>query len=951
MPMSFSLLGPVEAHVDGREVDLGPARQRSVLAALAAEVNRTVPFTELIARVWGEEAPQRARATLHSYLSRLRQRIEDGHTRILRRSTGYVLAAEESAIDLLRFRATVAEAREGPVTRSAECLAEALGLWRGEPFAGIDSPWFRDLRARVLAEGHAARLDLNGALLALGRHAELLPELQAQAARHPFEEGLIAQLMLALHRCDRSVDALAQYKATRATLAEELGIDPGPALRDVHHRILRADPALNAPTALTTHTNPDPAPAVPPLPVPRQLPAPPAAFSGRSRELAALDDLLKATSLEEPVLAVTAVCGAGGVGKTWLALRWAHDHLDLFPDGQLYADLRGFDPSAEPTSAAAVVRGFLGALGSAPEATPAEPTAQSAMYRSLIAGRRMLIVLDNARDADHVRPLLPGSVTCAVVVTSRNQLNGLTATHGARSLDLAPLPDEEARQMFSRALGRDRVTAEPEAVTSLLRQCAGLPLALSLVTARAAARPDFRLTELAEELDDASARLDALSSGDPTTDVRAVFEASYRTLDDATARLFGLLGLAPGPDVSLPAVASLIGAPLPHARTLVRSLERAHLIHQPHFGRYRMHDLVRLYAAEQGDHLPADTRGAALGRLTAFYLHTAHAANQALNLECPQFPLAPPPAGCLPLTFSERGRAMAWCEAEHSNLTAAVQSAAVAGDHVTAWQLPTVLVPYFTMRKAWDDAVTANETALASACHLDHQPAQVWALLSLGFVENQSQQRFDHAASLFQRALDISGTIEAPWEQSTALIALAEARRHLNHLDRARIALEESLDLCRRFGFRRLEAWALKELGHTLRELGQADQSLGCLDRSLTILREVQDHYGEAITLECLGESHRVLGHFDQALLCLRQALTICRADGFSWTEAQTLASLGRTLDALGETDAARRAWEQQLSVLEGLRHPQAEQVRAKLAPAVGSPVRETTKGVCGAGP
>ncbi|MFE9468633.1 BTAD domain-containing putative transcriptional regulator [Streptomyces virginiae] len=934
MPMSFRVLGPVEAHTDDREVDLGHARQRSVLAALAADVNHTVPFTELIARVWGQEAPQRARGTLHSYLSRLRQKIEDGHTRISRRSSGYVLAAEESAVDLLRFRAAVVEARKGPASRSAVCLAEALGLWRGEPFAGIDSPWFQDLRERVLAEGHTARQDLNAALLALGRHAEVLPELQDQAARYPYDEGLIEQLMLALHRCGRSADALGQYEATRAILAEELGIDPGPALRDLHHRILMADPALDVPTALVTGRIPEQTPALPPLPVPRQLPAPPAAFSGRRRELAALDEALKATSPGGAVLVVS-VCGAGGIGKTWLALRTAHDHLDMFPDGQLYADLRGFDPAAEPTSAAAVVRGFLSALSTAAEATPIEPAAQAAMYRSLIAGRRILIVLDNARDAEQVRPLLPGSATCAVVVTSRHQLHGLTATHGARSLNLEPLPDEEARQMFDRALGRDRVTAEPEAVTSLLRQCAGLPLALSLVTARAAARPDFRLTALAEELDDAGARLDALSSGDSTTDVRAVFEASYRMLDDATARLFGLLGHSPGPDISLPAVASLIDVPLPRTRTLLQALERAHLVHQHRFGRYRMHDLVRLYAAEHGDLLPAATKGAALGRLTGFYLHTAHAANQALNLECPRFPLTPPPAGCLPLTFSERGQAMAWCEAEHGNLISAVQRAAAAGDHVTAWQLPTVLVPYFTMRKAWDDAVTANESALASASHLGHQAAQVWALLSLGFVETQSQQRFDHAASLFQRALDISRTIEAPWEQSTALIALAEARRHLNHLDQARIALEESLGLCRRFGFLRLEAWALKELGHTLQELGQPDQAVGYLGRSLTILREVQDRYSEAITLECLGEAHRTLGDFDQALVCLRQALAICRADGYSWTEAQTLARLGQALDALGETEAARRAWEQQLSILEDLRHPRADQIRAKLA-AVG---------------
>ncbi|GGP97529.1 AfsR/SARP family transcriptional regulator [Streptomyces roseolilacinus] len=934
MTMLISVLGPVEARFDGRETDLGHVRQRSVLAALAAEANRTVPPAELIARVWGEDAPQRARATLHSYLSRLRQKVEDEHTRILRRSGGYVLEAEESAIDLLRFRVAVAEARRGPASHSAARLTEALGLWRGEPFAGIESPWFDGLREQLLAEQHAARLDLNDALLALGRHAEALPDLLAQVARQPFEERLVAQVMLALHRCGRSADALTQYETTRVTLAEELGIDPGPALRKLYHGILVGDPALGASAAVVAPVAAGTAPDVVPLPVPRQLPAAPAAFTGRNHELAALDDMLKAPSDGNPVLVISAIGGAGGIGKTWLALKWAHDHLDGFPDGQLYADLRGFDPSAEPVSAVTVISGFLTALGTTPEVTPADPAAQAALYRSLVANRRMLIVLDNARDADQVRPLLPGSVTCAVVVTSRHQMTGLATTHGARCLNLEPLPDQEAREVFTGALGQDRVTAEPEAVTSLLRQCAGLPLALGLVAARAAARPDFTLSLLAEELDDVSTRLDALSSGDLTTDVRAVFEASYHTLDDAAARLFDLLGLVAGPDVSLPAAASLVALPLARTRMLLQTMERVNLVQQRTQGRYRMHDLIRLYAAERGRLQPAATKDAALARVAAFYLHTAYAANQALDLECPRFPLMPPPAGCLPLAFRERGQAMAWCETEHDNLTATVKWAAAAGDHTTAWQLPTVLVPYFTMRKSWGDAVAANETALASARHLGHRPAQVWALLSLGFVEQQSQHRFDRAVTRFECALDISRTIDAPWEQSTALIALAEARRHLKRFDEACGALRECLELCRRFGFRRLEAWALKELGHSLQESERVEESVEHLQHSLAILREGHDRYSEAITLECLGQAHRMLGHFDQALACLRQALAICQADGYPWTEAQTMAALGQTLDSLGETDAARRAWQRQLSILEDLGHPHAERLRARLTAA-----------------
>ncbi|MEV6442916.1 BTAD domain-containing putative transcriptional regulator [Amycolatopsis sp. NPDC051716] len=480
MPVRFRLLGTIEAEVDGRPVDLGHARQRCVLAALLVDVNQPVPVGRLADRVWADRPPDRARRSLASYVSRLRRRLAGAEdVDIAYGPGGYVLRVAVEAIDLHRFRTLVSEARAAPALARFD---EALQLWRGDALADVDSPWSEELRQTLAAERAAAGLDRVDLALRLGRHHLVLAETAARAAADPLDERVAGQLVLALYRAGRQADALDHYERTRRRLAEQFGADPGHALRELHRKILAADPGLE-PTADT---------------VPRQLPAAPRWLVGRDRETAALT---RAAAVRSGTVRVCAVSGPAGVGKTALALRWAHDHLESFPDGQLYVDLRGFDPAGRPTTPEAAVRRLLGALGADSAGLPTDEDELVALYRSRTADRRLLVVLDNARDVAQVEPLLPGSGTCTVLVTGRHRLTGL-GVRGAVLVDLDVLPDAAARELLARYLGPTAGGGDPGAVADLVRWCAGLPLAVGIVAARVAARPGFPLGALADELRD-----------------------------------------------------------------------------------------------------------------------------------------------------------------------------------------------------------------------------------------------------------------------------------------------------------------------------------------------------------------------------------------------------------------------------------------------------------------
>ncbi|SHF03127.1 DNA-binding transcriptional activator of the SARP family [Streptoalloteichus hindustanus] len=688
--MEFRVLGAVEALVDGEPVQLGHARQRSVLAVLLAEANGLVPVGRLVDRVWAEHPPRQARDTLYGYLYRLRRALAAADVVITRGPGGYTLAVEEQAVDLHRFRHLVAKARSAADADALVLLSEAFALWRGDPFTGLDTPWADDQRRTLERERWCAELDRNDIGLRLGDHHALLPAMTAMAARHDLDERLAGQLMLALHRCGRPAEALDHYRQFRCRLAEQLGADPRPDLQRLHQRILDGDPRLATPARVAPQSSAPPAP--------RQLPGLPARFTGRAAELGRLDAVLGGASggpewgsgpgRGSGPVAVAVVGGVGGVGKTWLALRWAHENLDRFPDGQLFVNLRGYDARERPVAPTAVLRSFLHALGVAPTAVPSDVDSQVGLYRSLLAERRVLVVLDNAADSEQVRPLLPGSPSCAVLVTSRRRLTALATTQGARLLELDPLTPAESRTLLAGHLDQARMLAEPEAVAELLDRCAGLPLAIGIVAARTATRPDFPLAALAAELRDGATRLDALDAGELGVDLRSVFDSSWRALEPDSADLLRLVALAPGPDIGLPAVASLAALPVRRVRSLLANLANAHLVQQSASGRYRVHDLVRLYAAERAqDDLRADLRTAALRRVVDHYVHAATAGVRLLAPGQPwgeDDPLAP---GVWPERLTSPSAARAWFDAERRCLTAVRKLAAERGWHRAASRL------------------------------------------------------------------------------------------------------------------------------------------------------------------------------------------------------------------------------------------------------------------------
>ncbi|MEU9795719.1 BTAD domain-containing putative transcriptional regulator [Streptomyces sparsogenes] len=935
MTVDFGLLGAIEARIEGLLVeDLGHSRQRCVLAALLVDANRVVPTEQLVHRVWADRPPQRALNTLYSCISRLRRALAPvaEEVRIARQPGGYLLSADASAVDLHRFRRLVAEAgaAEGD-EHAAALLEQALGLWRGDAFASVDTPWFNALRATVDQERLAAELRLADIRLRHGHHAELLPELSARAERHPLDERVVGQLVTALYRSGRVADALNRYEDVRRRLADELGTDPGPALRRLHQQVLTADPDLSAPAptpppAAGSTARPAPATAV----VPRQLPAAPPLFTGRARELSRLDDLLAGPGGPGRAVVISAIGGTGGVGKTWLALRWAHAHLDDFPDGQLYVNLRGFDPTGDPVPSQTAVRGFLEALGAAPSTVPTDPDAQAALYRSLTAGKRLLVLLDNARDTAQVLPLLPGSADCAVIVTSRSRLTGLTAAHGASPLALDVLDDAEARHLLARHLGGERVAAEAEAVAALLRHCAGLPLAIGILAARATMDPDTPLADLAEELDETQTRLDALDTGDLTADLRAVFASSYRALDGDAARAFRLLGLAPGADIGLPAAACLTALPPPRIRALLRRLQAAHLVQEHTPGRYRMHDLIRLYAAERAREEPADGDEDALPRVVDFYLHTAHAAAALLDPHRDPIPLDPARPGVAPLEPADHGAALDWFTAEHAVLLSTLDVAVEARLDARAWQLALALETFFDYRGHWQDWEAAQHLAIAAARRLGDRFLEAGAHRGLGNVFTQTG-RLDDGEAHLRRALELYGALgdlvnQAHTHRGLGWVCDQQGRQGeaLDHNERA-------LALYRRTGHRAGQAKALNNAGWLRIVLGDHRQALDHCAQAVALNREIGDRHAEAGAWDSLGYAHHHLAEYTEALGCYQRALELVRGFGDRYGETEILGHLGDTHLADGDPGAARPAWRRAVAISEEIGHPSTGELLGKL--------------------
>ncbi|HEY8983617.1 MAG TPA: BTAD domain-containing putative transcriptional regulator [Streptomyces sp.] len=915
------LLGPVELATQDGTDEVGPPQRRAVLAVLAVDAGRPVAPDVVIRRVWGADFPEGARRSVYAHVARLRKLCEgtSGRIRVTRRSGGYVLEADRDRIDVHRFRRLVGEARDPglPDGVRAQLLGEALGLWRGEPLSGLDGPWVAQTREvwrreRVEATVAWARLQiLDEPAVAIGPLAALLDE-------HPLTEPLAEMLMRTLYAAGRGAEALECYAAVRRRLAEELGTEPGPALRAAHQAVLRGSGP----------------PAAPQRVVPAQLPVAVRGFTGRAEELARLDAFLT-TASSAPVV-ISAVSGTAGVGKTSLAVHWGHRVRKAFPDGQLYVNLRGFDPGGASRDPAEALRGFLDALEVPPARIPAGVDAQAALYRSLLADRRMLVVLDNARDADQVRPLLPGAPGCVVLVTSRNRLTSLAAVEGAHMFAIDVLSPAEARSMLADRLGGPRTATDPAAVAEITARCAGLPLALAVVSARAAAQPSLPLAVLAGELRDGDSRLDALDAGDHATRVRAVFSWSYRALSPGAARLFRLLGLHPGPDVSAAAATSLAGELPSRTRLSLAELTGAHLLAEPSPGRYSFHDLLRAYAGElaraEDD---VDVRREATHRVLDHYLHTALRAQRLLGPPADRIVPAPVRPGVLPEEPDGRDAAMAWFTADHSVLSAALQQAARDGFDVHVWQLAAALTTYHQRAVLWEEWAAAHTAALAAAERLGDRAAQACALRNVANAESslgmqpEARERLDRAMRLYRELDDPAG--EAHTHLALGRVSTRQERRA-----EALVHSRRAVELFGVAGERGWQGMALNNVGWDHTMLGRHRQAVGFGREALALLEGTGHLSGEAHTWDTLGYAHHHLGEYAQAAACYERAARLFHELGDRYFEADILAHLGDTLHAARDTDSTKSAWTRSLALFEELGHPDAAALRDRLQHHLG---------------
>jgi DNA-binding SARP family transcriptional activator/tetratricopeptide (TPR) repeat protein len=989
--MEFRILGPVEVWDGAQQLDLRGSKPRALLAVLLVHGNQVVSTDHLVDQLWGEAPPPTARNLVQVYVSRLRRALHGGRDRsaaapvLATRSPGYLLRVEPGELDLHRFEGLTTQARraaaDGDLEGAAERWRAALALWRGPPLAGAASEVLRRTVVPRLEEARLVALEERLEVdLGLGRHAQLVGELEALVAACPERERLRRQLMLALYRSGRQAEALAVYRSARLALVEELGLEPGPALQQLERAILTNDPAL-APPAPAMAARPVASAAATgwraASPVPCQLPPDVGDFTGRDEPLARLRDLLgREPSSTAISVVVCVISGTAGVGKTALAIHAAHQLAERFPDGQLYVNLHGATSGLRPLHPLGVLGRFLRALGVEGSAIPAEVDEAAARFRSQVASRRLLVVLDNARNAAQVHPLKPASPGCGVLVTSRRVLAALDAAH---HLHLDVFCPQEAIELLGRLTGQQRIAAEPEATAQLAHWCGGLPLALRIAGARLATQPGWPVSALAERLADQQRRLDELELAE--VGMRASFQVSYQELgasadplDRTAARAFGLLGVVDGPDVSLPVAARLLDQPQQVAERVLERLADAHLLETPTPGRFRLHDLLRLYARELARELhPEPERAAALQRAFGLYVATAWHTLSLLRPGDHRLDRADDRWSKGGLEFADDKAALGWLEAERPNLLAAVQQAAATPGVPAAMaiQLAQALYGFFLVRSYWQDCVQVNQVALGAARQLRDRAAQAQAHNDLGVV-CWRQGRYAEALVYQQESLAIRRELGDRYGQAGSLTNLGVVYEWQGHYDEALTCQEESLAIFRELGDRYGQAASLTNLGVVQQRQGRHDEALACHQGSLSLARELSDRHGQAASLNDLGIIHELQGQYDQALACQEESLAIFRELGDRWGQAaslnglgivhhrqgrhdralacqqeslttrrelgdphgqaETLRELGVTLRALGRPEEARAHWRQSLAIFERLQSAEADQVRALLA-------------------
>ncbi|HEV8562095.1 MAG TPA: BTAD domain-containing putative transcriptional regulator, partial [Actinophytocola sp.] len=880
--VDIRLLGPVEVTGPAGPAELVGVRQRALVALLALNAGSVVARARLIDALWGEDPPRTAVRTLQSHVTRVRQALRtcgSGDV-LLAREPGYLLAVGRDRVDALRFEDAVRLARTEPGA-APDRLRAALGLWRAEVgIAGVVDGWaareverLTELRVSALEDLWAGELDRGG-------HATAVDELERLLATWPGRERLVGLHMLALYRCGRVADALERYERLRARLADELGADPGPRLRALHTAILRHDPGLEPAI--------EPARPVPAAPVPAQLPPPAGHFSGRAAELTGL---ARAT---EPVLLIR---GTGGAGKTALAVRWAHQARNRFPDGQLFVDLRGHDPDTALTPAAVLTHALRG-LGVPGDRVPAEVPDQTALYRTLVHDKRILVVLDNAGTADHVLPLVPTGPGSRLLVTSRRQLAALAVHHAVHAVDLGMLSAPEALDLVGRILGPERVDREAGAAAELADLCDRLPLALRIAAAKLAARPHRPVADLVAELSGPD-RLDTLALDGESPGVRAVFASAYQSLSEPAARLLRLLGPHPGTSFTTHLAATLAGVPFGSARRSVDELAAAHLITDKGANRHRFHDLIRLYAAERAHaEEPPDSTAAAQTRLLDWYLAITHAANAILDPARDRVTLE----SDVDIPFpANRPAALAFLDAEHTNLMAVLHHA----DDPVAWRMCYLLAGYFESRGHHRDRILAYHHGLAAAIRLGDPATEALMRSGLGiahFAARSYEQGLEHfgvALTLARVSGDQRGEGHV---RSNISATLGRLRRY----DEAIEVAEHALAVHTANGHQHGITLVLSNIGCLHARAGRLEPALEHLTRGLSLARKEHDIRLEAGILLNLGEAYRRAGNHDCAMHYLTAALALLRQQGDRCTEASTLSEIGLTHLGAGDPVAAR---------------------------------------------
>lgn len=902
--MRFAVLGSLEVADDqGEPVVLSSARQRGLLAILLSRANQVVSVDSLIDQVWSGDPPKSARTNLQVYVHRLRQAL--GGERILLQSPGYHLVARPGEVDAQEFEDLVAAGQP----------AEALRLWRGDAYAGLteieplatEAARLEELRLVALEDRIEADLDA-------GRQVALVAELTTLTARHPLREGFRAQLMLALHRSGRGVEALEVYRDTRKALIDELGVEPGARLRQLEQAILNDDPSLHqsAPAPAHASSAADAAEAQPPAKVvPAELPAATATFTGRHPETGKLTALL---TKRDQAPSVIAIAGPGGGGKSALALHTAQSVAAEFPDGQLYVNLHGATPGVPPLDPHDVLARFLRALGFEDSRIPADLDEAAARFRSLTAGRRLLVMLDDAASAEQVRPLLPGGSDSAVLITSRMVLATLD---GAHHIHLGALSDDEAVVLLARLAGTDRVASQGEAAEAIVRLCAGLPLAIRIVGARLAARPDLSLAALADRLSDARHRLDELEHADLA--IRSSIAVSKQELTPADARLFELLGLLDLPAITTSAAAAVADLSQVEAEAKLERLIQARLLEPVANERYLLHDLLRLYAREQAhEHCTETERTQAIRRTLHCAVATARTATLLLDPGTIARTKVGPTTDTLVrpgLALADRQAAWDWFDRTHDILAAVFQIPNLpAGYTPEVAALAAALRPLFHAAGRWMDLAAINQSVLRTA---EHAGPELTALAhrDLGSAYGELG-RYDEAMAHLRKSAEEWTELDEAAGRATALDSMAKVEAELGDHELAIPLYDQALAINRALGNRDSEARVLNNLGMAYLNTRRLDQATATFEASLAIRRELGDARGMGITIGNLAWTLLRAGAPEQALPAFEEALALYREFGLKFPEAKLLWAFGEALEACGQAEPARKRWREAVDIL-----------------------------------